>query len=155
MHGAPSVSYPVGRSRFGAALSAVAWACGAAAWLGWLLLGPAPGWRQWLGLAVLAGVGLFALAAWRSAPAGRLAWDGEHWRWSAPVEGAGCAQDGKLAMGMDLQHWLLLHWLPLQGRPLWLWLSRKDDPQHWDALRRAVYFRARTEVPHRAQPPVA
>ena len=81
MHAAPSVSYPVGRSRFAGALLAALWLLGAAALLAWTLQAAEPGWRQLLAALVLAACGAAAAAGWWRSPAGTLAWEGGAWRW--------------------------------------------------------------------------
>src|SRR4051812_12376891 len=95
MHAAPSVSYPVGRSRFAGALLAGTWLLAAAATMAWTLSSPLPGWRQLLGACILAACGFAALVGWLRSPTGTLAWDGGAWRW----EGV----EGRLELAMDLQ----------------------------------------------------
>jgi hypothetical protein len=157
MHAAPSVSYPVGRSRFAGALLAAAWLLAAAATLAWTFTTPVPGWRQGLAGAVLAGCGLAALAGWLRSPAGTLAWDGGAWRWEAGKEGAAgrSAEAGRPELALDLQARMLLRWLPAGGRQRWLWVERDAAVSHWDALRRAVYSRANTTGASHGGPPVA
>lgn len=144
MHNAPSVNYPVGRSRFAGALAAVAWLLGGLALAGWALQAAGPGWRHALGLAAWLAGGLLAGLAWWRSPAGELAWDGGQWSW------AGGAVAAPPRVVLDLQHRLLLQLANAQ----WLWLERDRDPPNWDALRRAVYSRASTATPQGAQPPV-
>jgi toxin CptA len=139
MHGAPSVSYPVGRSSWAAAILAGLWLAGAAAVGGWIATS-AFSWRQAGTLAVLLAAGAGAGAAWRAQQSpGRLHWDGAAWCWwpagGPPVEG------GALRVALDLQSVLLVRWSgPARGA--WLWLERRADPSCWAALRRAVYSRA-------------
>ncbi|MDB5857730.1 MAG: hypothetical protein JWQ76_1419 [Ramlibacter sp.] len=158
MHAAPSVSYPVGRSRFAAVLLAVAWLLGAAAILAWTLTTPFPGWRQALAAALLAGCGLAALAGWLRSPAGTLAWDGGAWRWGEGVA-ASDLESGQPELALDLQARMLLRWVPAQGSPRWrtrwLWVERDAAVSHWEALRRAVYSRANTTGASHGGPPVA
>ena len=155
MHAAPSVSYPVGRSRFAGGLLALAWLLGAAAILAWVLSTPLPGWRQALAGAVLAGCGLAALAGWLRSPAGTLAWDGGGWRWERAADG----EAGQAELALDLQARMLLRWVPAQGgarwRTRWIWVERDAAVSHWDALRRAVYSRANTTGASHGGPPVA
>jgi toxin CptA len=151
MNGAPSVSFPVGRNRLGTWMATIAWMGGALTWWAWVVLAPGPGWRQWLGLVLLMLCAGLALLESRRRLQGRLRWDGGQWC----HEGPGGSEPGEVALRLDLQHWLLVRWAPLRGRAQWLWFARTDDPHHWDALRRAVYFRGRNEVPQRGQPPVA
>lgn len=156
MHAAPSVSYPVGRSRFALACLGCLWLAGAAAAVAWWLQAPGVGWRQALVLlAVLAG-GLLAAAGWQRSAQGTLAWDGGGWRWeeAGPQEGA-TMRAGRPQVALDLQSRLLLRWRSDDASVRWLWLERDSAAAHWEALRRAVYSRASTDAPHGAQTPVA
>lgn len=150
MHGAPSVSYPVGRSPFAGRLAAGILVAGGAATGAWTLLSD-PGWRHALGLAALVACALFGLHGWRRSPAGVLHWDGAGWTW----EEGGRAAAGRPEPALDLQGRLLLRWRPHEGRDQWLWLERASDTSHWEALRRAVYSRASTPVPAAGKPPAA
>jgi hypothetical protein len=140
MHAAPSVTYPVGRSAFAAALAAGLAAAGLAASMLWTAQS-ALGWRQGLAFAAAGACALLAAAGWLRSPAGRLCWDGAGWRWEARDEGAG-GDAGRPEIALDLQSRLLVRWQAESGAARWLWLERKSDAAHWDALRRAVYSRA-------------
>ncbi len=139
MHSAPSVNYPVGRSRWAAALLALAWSAGAAVAAAWSAQSDIALWRPGAVWLALAGSGLFALRAWWTGPEGVLAWDGSSWSWTA-VRGA--ATVGQLRVSIDLQVLLLTSWHDADGRH-WLWLERARAPERWSELRRAVYSRAR------------
>lgn len=153
MRSAPSVTYPVGRSRF-CLVATVALCCSGAAMLAlWAWLGPAPGVRHALAGAVLLACSGFAWHGVRRLPVGALAWDGECWRWGEadPARGvpdACTAQDGQevqVALVADLQRVMLLRLQGVEGMrsPIaWLWLERGTDTENWQAVRRAVYFRA-------------
>ncbi len=149
MHNAPSVTYPVGRSRWMDGLLAGLWLSGAAAVAAWCLQAGGVGWRQALGLAAVLWAGVAALWVRREAhglAGGELRWDGQAWLWTARA-GAEAAAPGSLTVHLDLQHGLLLRWqAPGAGRQ-WLWLSRSAHPARWDDLRRAVYSRASTDAP--------
>lgn len=152
MHAAPSVNYPVGRSRFAGALLAGAWLLGTLALLAWTLQAQSPGWRQLAASLLLAGCGVAALAGWWRSPAGILAWDGAGWRWTAtgrPDEA------GQPELALDLQSHLLLRWTPAAGQRRWLWAMRDAAPSHWNALRRAIYSRSNTAAAQGPEPPVA
>lgn len=151
MHAAPSVTYPVGRSRFEAGLLAVLWLLTVAAAVAWTWQVPYPGWRQALVWAAVAACGIFAVLGWRRSPVGSLAWDGGGWQWRE----RDIVHAGRAALALDLQSRLLLRWVPAQGRGHWLWAERASAPPHWDALRRAVYSRPNNEAPPGATPPVA
>ncbi|QDL38879.1 hypothetical protein [Rhodoferax sediminis] len=142
MHSAPSVSYPVGRSRVWALALGLAWLGGALLTGAWCAQADSVGWRQWLAVAcVLAGAGV-ALAGWLASPLGELQWDGVGWCWLA--RGAGGEQvAGLLTVHLDLQRCLLIHLRGAGCGRRWLWLEQRREPARWDDLRRAVYSRAR------------
>ncbi len=73
MHGAPSVSYPVGRSPWAAALGLLAWSLGAATLLAWAASGAGTS-RLGVALAACVGAGALAWAGWWRHPAGLLGW---------------------------------------------------------------------------------
>ena len=150
MHSAPSVSYPVGRSRFAAGLLLAAWLLGTAAVALWLNEVRAPGWQRGASVLLVLAAGLGAASSWWRTPAGALSWDGENWCW--PAAGQGGA--GAVTVGLDLQHWLLLRWTD-GSAPRWLWLERARHAERWDDLRRAVYSRARPQALRQEQPPAA
>jgi toxin CptA len=150
MHGAPSVSYPVGRSRFAAGLLLLVWLLGTAAVILWAIQVRVPGWQRAASLLLVLAAGLWAAWSWWRAPRGALSWDGENWSWSA----AGQEGTGSVEIGLDLQHWLLLRWNG--GNPSrWLWLERARCLERWDDLRRAVYSRARPQALRQDQFPAA
>ena len=141
MRNAPSVSFPVGRSRFeGRLLLAVGLAGGAALGL-WQVQAAVPmGWGAASLMLWLMGAGL-AWRRWRATPAGRL-----HWReggWFFEASDSASLEDprplARLRVALDLQQVLLLE--APGGMPRWLWLARADDPVHWQALRHAVHAR--------------
>jgi toxin CptA len=141
MHYAPSVTYPVGRSRFALALAAGLWLAGAAALAGWLAGSAGWSWRHGAGLAALLGAGAFALAGWLRAPVGELSGSGDSWTWGEDLP-------GRVEAVLDLQGRMLLRWhAAAGGAALWLWVERKHAPRRWDALRRAVYSRATHAAP--------
>ena len=138
MHSAPSVSFPVGRSRSAARILLVVWVLGAccAGITGRLLDGV--GWRLGVLLAstVLAGAWA-AWAQWRQ-PVGRLQFDGQSWS----LNGTPPIPAARLLPALDLQSLLLVRLVVADRHSHWLWLERRSDPQRWLALRRAVYSRA-------------
>ena len=149
MHNAPSVSYPVGRSRFAGALLLCAWLLGAAACLAWLFSSAATGWRVGaMGVALLL-TGVLAAWHWWHMPCGMLGWDQERWTWS----GSAGPRD-RPEVRLDLQHGLLLYWRAAPASD-WLWLERASCPALWTDLRRAVYSRARPDAPPEARPTAA
>jgi hypothetical protein len=151
MHAPPSVTYPVGRSAFaGAAIAAVA-AAGLLGACAWTLQSSVFGWRQLAGFAAVAACAGLALLAWWRSPRGTLRWDGLAWQW----EEGGQVAAGRPDIALDLQSRLLLRWRGDGSGARWLWLERKSDVSHWDALRRAVYSRASTPPVAPAGPPPA
>jgi hypothetical protein len=142
MHHAPSVNYPVERSRFAAALLLLAWLLGAAGCALWWILGQASGWRLIAVTPIVIVTGSFAAWSWWRSPCGTLDWDRGSWNWLAN----GQVRTGTLEVGLDLQHWLLLHWNDVAGSQ-WLWLERAGKPNCWSDLRRAVYSRPGLRAP--------
>ena len=145
MHSAPSVNYPVGRSRFLGALLLGLWGAGVAATLLWWREPGGQGWRLALVLASLGLSGRLAWRFWRSLNSRMLGWDGQSWRL-----GTGASDPvGSLRVHLDLQSRLLLclHGRTKAGRAVrhWLWADAAADPARWHALRCAVYSRAMTD----------
>jgi len=147
MHDAPSVSYPVGRSPWAAALAAALWLAGAGATLAWSAQPQVAAWRIALAWTAVGVAGVAAWRAWRLAPRGLLTWDGADWNWND-------AGGGRLQVALDLQRVLLVLWHGGEDRR-WLWLERASCPARWDEMRRAVYSRARPAALPAAQPPAA
>ena len=139
MHSAPSVSYPVGRSRRAQHLLMLLWALG----VGCVTLActgsGALDWRQaMLALsAVVAGV-----AAWtgllRACPAGELRFDGHHWT----ITGGSALHSARAAVALDLQSLLLVRLEGPTGAARWIWCDREALPERWPELRRALHARA-------------
>jgi toxin CptA len=150
MHSAPSVSYPVGRSRFAAGLLLAVWLSGAACVMLWSAQVRAPGWQLVASVLLVLAAGLCAAWNWWQAPQGDLSWDGENWNWSAAGQEAG----GSVEVSLDLQHWLLLRWSG-GNASRWLWLERARSLERWEDLRRAVYSRARPQALRQDQSPAA
>ncbi|WP_395687177.1 hypothetical protein [Caenimonas koreensis] len=147
MHNAPSVTYPVGRSRFSGWLSLLLWLVGLASVLMWWNTAAAPGWRGFaMALAVVV-AGICAGVAWWRSAVGQLHWDGESWQWTQHL----ATREGTVTTRLDLQKWMLLQW-QAGDASRWLWLERSREPASWDDLRRAVYSRARPNPLPMAQP---
>jgi toxin CptA len=151
MHSAPSVSFPVARSRLAARMLAACWLAGAVATGLYLTQSPASLSRALALAGWLAAGGLVAARGWLASPRGTLAWDGEAWTWS---DGAP-PRTGSIDVALDLQTLLLLRWSGGGTAPRWLWAERAHDAGRWDALRRAVYSRARPNAPRPPQQPAA
>ncbi len=151
MHNAPSVSYPVGRSRFTGVMLLATWLVGAVTALWWWISQPGvASWRLGLMTAVLVLAGLAAAWNWWHSPEGTLAWDGETWNWA----GTSAGKIGVLCVALDLQDHLLLHWIG-SSTPRWLWVERAAHAPRWGDLRRAVYSRATLQAQQQAAPPAA
>lgn len=137
MHSAPSVFYPVERSRSAACALVAVWLCAVLTHvLWWFAPDAAQGGPQVAALMALPMSALLALKGWRSLRPGHLAWDGNDWHWAEAGQspGAGC----RLHACLDLQRVLLLRLRDAHGAARWIWLERSADPARWDDLRRAV-----------------
>ncbi len=136
MHNAPSVIYPVGRSRYASRLLWTLWGCGAAGALLACVQAPDFGWRSGLLLSsALAAAMAVRRGLARQDEAVVLDFDGR--RWSLGGRAARAAAVARVSL--DLQSLLLVS-LDEPGRPArWLWLDRQASPAHWDDLRRALY----------------
>jgi toxin CptA len=145
MHGAPSVTYPVGRSRFAGLLAAVVCALPAVVLAAWGLAADALNWRHAVGAGCWVVAACACILQWRRAPAGTLSWDGGAWHWNGVAIPAPRA-------AVDLQRWMLLE--AGKGGPGWLAVDQDAAPSHWDALRRALYSPASTATPQAESPPV-
>lgn len=136
MHSAPSVSYPVGRSRFQAALLIVVALAMLAVSLFWWAAAPWD-WRMSLMLVLLCLALLFAWQAWRYTQQGTLAWNGVSWRFT----GSQSSVVGAVSVPIDLQSTVLLKVTPQDGPQLWLWAERRRLEPLWIPLRLAVFSR--------------
>ena len=141
MHKAPTVDYPLGRSRFQAFTLALVFFCVVSVDGTWFYLAADFGWRQWLGLAVTLVALLAALRAWHVSSSGILRWDGQSWSW----ETAGSRSMGTVRATLDLQRFLLLCFCADAGTRQWLWLEQSRAANRWSALRRAVYAPMQSE----------
>ena len=137
MHAAPSVSYPVGRSRFALGLIATLWVAGAAGLVAWWLQVAAAPLQVLVATSAALVAGAVALRGWLRSPRGTISWNGEDWTWSAAATG----ESGVSQPVLDLQRVMLLRW-DSAGATRWFWLERGMQPARWDDLRRAVYSRA-------------
>jgi hypothetical protein len=141
MHSAPSVTYPVGRSRGAARILIAAWALGACCAGVSFYLFDGAGWRQvLLVLSVLFSGGAAALAL-RGDGAAELRFDGRHWTLAGAETGRAVVA-ARAAVALDLQSLLLIR-LAEPGRAVrWVWAEQRAMPERWRDLRRAVYSRA-------------
>ena len=142
MHSAPSVSYPVGRSRFLARVQGSLWLLGAATVAAWCAQVDTLGWRQALALASLVFAGTLAWQSWRRMPVGGLHWDGQQWFWTDAGEPSAVA----LELHLDWQRYMLLSCQSPGAALRWCWVEQASQPQRWRDLRRAVYSPARAHA---------
>lgn len=142
MHNAPSVTYPVGRSRFLGRLQVALWLVGVAVVAAWCMQVDTLGWRQALAVVSLVLAGGFAWHGWRRMPAGRVHWDGQQWFWTCAAEPYAVA----LSVHLDWQRHMLLCLQSVGAAPLWCWVEQSSQPQRWRDLRRAVYSPARAHA---------
>ncbi|MDB5894040.1 MAG: hypothetical protein JWQ88_1571 [Rhodoferax sp.] len=147
MHNAPSVSYPVGRSRFFGLMLGVLWLAGAALVVAWCWDQAIPGWRQATALASLPISAACARHSWRAMCPGILRWDGQVWLWRPSSLGEGAdAEPVTLHAHLDLQRHLLVSLRQSSGQVAWCWLESVQMPLRWADLRRAVYSPARPQA---------
>lgn len=148
MHSAPSVSYPVGRSRDATRLLVVIWAAGACCAGAASYQFDSVGWRQWLLLLSVALAALAVLNMRVRASSGTLDFDGQHWS----LSGKAAFPIVETTVVLDFQSLLLLRLRGVRSAR-WRWIERRAEPSRWHDLRRAVY--SRTPSAERADPLVA
>ena len=146
---APSVQYPLWRSRVLGALLLALLFTGAGVAVAWVSSGA----RDAVVSAAVA-LGLWLLAAagaahfWWGQPRGVLQFDGQAWTLGQTAK----SFSGPLALSvppevlLDLQVHLWVRIVPIGHSAQWLWLERSSQPERWMDLRRAVYSRARSGV---------
>ena len=132
MQHAPSVSYPVGRSVFQAALLVLL-----SFLLAWVVLWFAATSDSVMRTALLL-LGWWLVSVWAGwsylrSPTGHLAWRAGQW-WLNE-------DDGKVIVLQDLSSVVLLHWqaAAVGGKTRWIWLEKNKLPGEWLSLRRALY----------------
>ena len=144
---APAVRFPVRRGRAVAVLLAALVLAGAVVLMAWWQGGMAQR------MAAAAATAVFAWMAaavgawhwWRSQFCGELHWDGQQWWLDHMLPG--CAPmplQGAPEVQWDLQSHLWVSALSAGQPRIWLWLERRQQPERWPDLRRAVYSRAGT-----------
>lgn len=146
---APSVQYPLRRSRVLGVLLLALLFTGAGVVTAWVSSGARD---VVLSAAVALGLWLSAAAGaaqfWWSQPRGVLQFDGQAWTLGQTAK----SFSGPLALSvppevlLDLQAHLWLRIVPSGHSSQWLWLERSSQPERWMDLRRAVYSRARSGV---------
>lgn len=155
MRSAPSVSYPVGRSAFLAALLTGAGLLSLLALLLYLFDTPQVSAGGWGLLAAWTGWAGVAVVAWRRQACGRLSWhassrrageqmpgtSGGEWVWSSAAYLEGVTLQ-RVERVYDLQAWMLLRLHNPDGARIWAWVERSGDLRCWDDLRRALVAHA-------------
>jgi hypothetical protein len=89
-------------------------------------------------VAVLLFTGLAAFLRWSGTPNGQLSWDGQYWRWGV-LSSHTVAQEQSITVTADFQTVLLVQIKNQSHSSQWLWLERKNAPDLWLDLRRALY----------------
>jgi toxin CptA len=137
MHSAPSVSYPVGRSRYATRLLVAVWIAGVCCVGLACYLSDHLGWSAALlaGSTVLAGVAAFVSSG--RVPATELAFDGQRWS----ISGKQARQAADAVVVLDFQALLLVRLDMPRAAACWLWLERPSNPARWQDLRRALHSR--------------
>ena len=138
MHGAPAVTFPVGRSRFQGQLVALAGLVGVFVGLLWCFQASPITWRQPVFVLLLTSSLFIAFRQWRDSPTGSLRWDGQDWTWNRQ----GFSTNGSLTVHLDLQFCFLICLQSERDGRIWLWPQCEDRLARWRDLRRAVYASA-------------
>ena len=142
MHSAPSVSYPVGRSRDANRLLVMLWVAGACCASAASFQFGHVGWRQALILGVVILAAMVARRTLGPALAVDLVFDGQDWS----LSGMASRKLARIVVLLDLQSLLLVRLEEPSQRARWLWLERRARPERWQDLRRAVHSGALSGV---------
>jgi hypothetical protein len=146
MHSAPSVTYPVGRSRGATRILVVLWTLGACCAGASCYLFDSAGWRQLLLVLSVVFSGVAAGFGLRRDGAAVLHFDGLCWSLTGADPSRG-VRAARVTVALDFQSLMLVR-LAEPGRPQrWIWLEQQTLPERWRDLRRAVYSRAPSAEP--------
>jgi hypothetical protein len=137
-YNAPPVVYPSGRSGFEACGLVLAWTAGLLTLVGWQFSAGGSTFVFAAVAAVLLLAGVAARICWRGTKQGQLHWDGQCWRWETQA-GDTLATEQSICVIADFQSWLLIRMENQFHARQWLWLERKNAPDYWLDLRRAIY----------------
>ena len=138
LHNAPPVTYPLGRSRFLGSVLALAWLTTLGLTGLWQLGSPLGDLFPLLSFILLLVSGWTLTQGWLRSPAGRLAWDGQFWRWeSENYQGSSVLQAPVVVI--DVQFGMLLRLQNQAGASWWLWAEKVRRQTLWQDLRRAVH----------------
>jgi len=146
MHSAPSVNYPVGRSRGATRILLFLWALGACCAGVSCYLFDSAGWRQLLLVLSVVFAGVAAGFGLRRDGAGVLHFDGLHWTLTG-ADPTRAVHGARALVALDFQSLMLLR-LTEPGRARrWIWIEQRAMPQRWRDVRRAVYSRPPSAAP--------
>jgi toxin CptA len=146
MHSAPSVTYPVGRSRGATRILVVLWALGACCAGASCYLIDSVGWRQLLLVLSVVFSGVAAGFGLRRDGAGVLHFDGLHWSLGG-ADASRSVHAARALVALDFQSLMLLR-LSEPGRARrWVWVEQRAMPERWRDVRRAVYSRPPSAAP--------
>lgn len=145
--------YPLGRSPFLGGLLLAFWLAGLVSVLLWWNVSRQADGRLLLAACCLLLSGLAAGIGWKNLSGGRLAWDGDAWRWESAGYATG-AGEYSLSVIADFQQRLVLRLENQAGASLWLWAERSAMPERWLDLRRAIYSPHRVGTSRPAHGPV-
>ncbi|MGJ7553558.1 hypothetical protein ACSFBX_00715 [Variovorax sp. RB2P76] len=146
MHSAPSVTYPVGRSRGATRILLVLWALGACCAGASCYLIDSSGWRQLLLVFSVVFSGVAAGFGLRRDGVGVLHFDGLHWSLTGAHASRG-VHAARVLVALDFQSLMLLR-LSEPGRARrWVWAEQRALPERWRDVRRAVYSRPPSAAP--------
>jgi len=139
MHSAPSVIYPVGRSRNAGRLLLALWVLGVCGVVFASSQSARIDWRDGVLLlcAIVAMVGAWT-GIFRTEGRANLIFDGQSWSMSGGIN----LPTAQAAVMLDLQRLLLVRLSEPLGAMLWIWIERDAMPDLWRDLRRALYSRA-------------
>jgi hypothetical protein len=143
---APSVDFPVGRFFMGVYMVLALSVLTAGAFAYSFLWGDFQGWRANLMLLIWAVVTCMSMWAVRKVqPPCWLSWNGNAWHeltLKAPAFPPENWVDCELSVHLDLQRYMLVSLLSLNGFRKWFWVSRNSFPERWHVFRCAVYSRS-------------
>lgn len=155
MRSAPSVTYPVGRSRSASQLVVLVGVLGTCSAFAACCLRGILDWRVFL---LVSGVLVAALGVCRCSSrqvgTSQLEFDGRHWMASG---GMTVVRGAAVRVALDFQSLMLVRLVRPGRSEYWAWLDRRSMPERWADLRRAVYSRAPSNVsaayPRLSMPP--
>jgi len=138
MHNAPSVTYPVGRSRKARSIEVALLAAGALAVALFCLQVQGALWQK-AALALSWGTAMAAVVLARRLPAvAQAQWEAPAWTLTG-TRGEAILGAAQARVHLDLQGLVLAQLSDDSGASRWLWFERAADPARWLAVRRALH----------------